>query len=408
MYEVLKPSIYNDFFKEERKKRKLTLQDLSKQIHYSIGLISAFENDPDILNNDKLSIFLLFYGYDIDYLHNFDEQLTALVNNYTHNILYSYKDLIIKSYENLSNFFNQYNDNILFLGIKLFRFIYNIFLYRMNEATVDLSDVKNMDIFSKHIEAIKNIYLGRYYMTILQYQAAIPYLTNHIFTEITDLNIIGFRNISLSTSYMRTKKIALAIQYCNEAISCYTATNNYIRLLNTNIDKGNQLLKIKDYQGALEVNNQALKSIGDDYLPEKRTFLHNNAFIYMMQNKYDKAVKCYEIMPISEMRVLHWYSYMICLVEVGDTKKAKEIWLEWKDCSDPYCHRIFEIYGAYFEHNSLVKLNSDTINLLKKFRNTLDAFDIEFLHVLIAHHYKKLNMYKKSMEYLEKLRELDF
>lgn len=409
MYEVYNSSIYNTFIKDLRKQRALTLPKLSEQIHMSLGTLSQLENDKDILNNGKLSVLLIFYGYDIEYLNEFDKELNFLMKKFITAILYTEYEEAKLVYSNLKNFFSFYKNTTLYSAFYLCFFIYNIFFTNIIEADKVLSQLTQDNTYSKPYTAILNLYIGRYYMNRLDYDKALSYLTLPIFNEIIDLNIIGFRNISLSSCYMRKKDIASAIKYCDEAITCFTTTNNYRRLLNTNINKGNQLLKIKDYQGALKINNEALNFAKKmNYPPEIRAFLNNNAYIYMMQNKYDLAINCFKEMPKSEMRDKHYCSYMISLSENKQYDLAQEISQQRiKSCIDPYLKRTFEVYHDFFIHQSLLKLNKDLITLLKDFKNSVDMFEIEFLHVLIAKHYKELNLYKNSMEYLEKLRELD-
>jgi len=410
VYEVYKPIIYNDFFKEERKKRNLTLQDLSKQIHYSLGLLSQLENDTDILNNGKTSILLIFYGYDIEYLNRFNKELNNLIKRFINALLYMDKSEVKKSYDNLSNFFCPYQDSVLYTIFIDCQFIYNVFFYNYRFAEHFIPSLSSAQYYSDYFLAILKIYLARHHIQFMNYETAIEYLTDPVFNKLSDMNIQGFRNISLSTCYLRTKKIGQSIHFCDEAITCFNSTSNYKRLLNTNIDKGNQLLKIKDYQGALELNNKVLEAAKRlKYNQEIRSLLNNNAYIYMLQNKYEDALACFEEMPKEEMKEKHYCSYVVCLVETGREEEALSLSTIWvQECVNPYLKATYKAYHQYLMNHDLRKLNTALIKIVRNFKDSIDMFEIEYLYVLIAHHYKKLNMFKSCMEYLEKLRELDF
>ena len=150
VYEVYKPIIYNDFFKEERKKRNLTLQDLSKQIHYSLGLLSQLENDTDLLNNGKTSILLIFYGYDIEYLIRFNKELNNFIKRFINALLYMDKSEVKKSYDNLSNFFYPYQDSVLYTIFIDCQFIYNVFFYNYRFAEHFIPSLSSAQYYSDY------------------------------------------------------------------------------------------------------------------------------------------------------------------------------------------------------------------------------------------------------------------
>ena len=410
VYEVYKPIIYNDFFKEERKKRNLTLQDLSKQIHYSLGLLSQLENDTDLLNNGKTSILLIFYGYDIEYLNRFDKELNRLMNDFTNSILYINDEMVITNYKKLENFFLPYKNSILYTGFYLCDFIYNLYFFDYAKANYCYNQLSIDHYYSDTYFALLHLYLARYFIHLSKYDLAINHLTLSVYNTISNTDIIGFSNASLSACYMHKKEIGLAMKCSEEAILCFTSTNNYRRLLNTNINKGNQLLKIKDYQGALKLNNKVLETAKKlNYHFEIRALLNNNAYIYMLQNKYEDALACFEEMPKEEMKEKHYCSYVVCLVETGREEKALSLSTIWvQECVNPYLKATFKAYHQYLMNHDLRKLNTTLIKIVRNFKNSIDMFEIEYLYVLIAHHYKKLNMFKSCMEYVEKLRELDF
>ena len=129
----------------------------------------------------------------------------------------------------------------------------------------------------------------------------------------------------------------------------------------------------------------------------------------MLQNKYENALACFEEMPKEEMKEKHYCSYVVCLVETGREEESLSLSTIWvQECVNPYLKATFKAYHQYLMNHDLRKLNTALIKIVRNFKDSIDMFEIEYLYVLIAHHYKKLNMFKSCMEYLEKLRELDF
>lgn len=410
MYDVYNPSIYNAFIKELRQKHNLTIRDFSKKIHYSIGLLSEIENDPDLLNNGKLSVLLTYYGYDIDYLYYFDRNLTTHFNAFTHALLYMEDDALEQQFTSLLSFFSQYEDTILYLCCDVCHFLYHVYKFNTLSAQQNLSFLNNMEHFSNAVLPLVKIYLGRYYIKKKQYNLALNYLNTNTYSDGIDDNIRGLSQLTLSTYYLRNNDIFTSIAYCDSAISSFTKTQNYRRLVNINIIKANQYLKIKDFKSSLSLNELTLKIINDkNYSMEKRSVLNNIAYIYMIQNKYDKAIFCFENMPKEHMKDKHFYSYMICLTELEKYELAESICHEWiSKTNNGYTRQGFMIFSHYFIHKDLLKLNRQLIKLLNNYINEIDQFEIELLYNIIAYHYKKLNKYKSAMEYLEKLKELNY
>ena len=411
MNSVYSSKIYNLFLKEERKKRNLKIEDLSHQINFSTGFISQLENHPDILNNDNISLLLNFYGYDIYYLKNFNEKLNQYMNTFVESLLYIDDAKVKESLNQIELFLNNYKNQELYHVYYLSHFIYNIYFFDYEKANYYLDFItSHEEYYSKKYQALLKIYLARYYLQIMDYNKALLLLSSPIFNEINDRNIIGFRFISLSTCCMHKRNIGNAIKYCDEAIGHFTSTNNYRRLLNTNISKANQSLKTKDYETYINFNNtvlQSAQSLNLEY--ETMTLLHNNAFAYMMQNNYEKALTYYSKININHMMESHFCSYIICLAETSYFDKASTLSSKWlKQAANPYYKILFEIYHNYSLTKNTLKLNKDLIRVYKHYSKSINRFEKEFLLVLISYHYKKLNMYKSAMEYLEKLRELDF
>ena len=61
MNQVFSPSIFNQFLKEERKKRNLTISQLSETLNQSTGYISKLENSDFIVGNPKIEPLLQVY-----------------------------------------------------------------------------------------------------------------------------------------------------------------------------------------------------------------------------------------------------------------------------------------------------------------------------------------------------------
>ena len=209
---------------------------------------------------------------------------------------------------------------------------------------------------------------------------------------------------------MRIKEIPKSISHCEYAINIFTKTNNQRRLLNTNITVSNQYLKIRNYPQALKINLENLEHIKNlNYDIEKRTIINNIIYIYMVNNDYSQAVNYCKLIPMEMMSENHLRDYMICLMETGDLFTAKKICQLGKEkAKSEYYSKQFNIFNKYFESKDLKKLNSSLIKLLDKNNNKIDKFEIEYLYILISYHFKILNQYKKSLFYLEKVKQFDF
>jgi len=308
MYDVYNPSIYNAFLKELRQKHNLTIRDFSKKIHYSIGLLSEIENDPDLLNNGKLSVLLTYYGYDIDYLYHFDQYLNQLFPQFVHGVLYIDDTLVEQTFKELTLYFENYQNCVLYKIFELCKFIYTLYWDNNYEGNID-ELINNRVFYSPIPSSLCTIYIGRFFQIRRDFEQSFVYLCQALSKQTNDDNINGLLNFFLSTYYVHTKDIITSIKLCEQAVNYFSKAQNYRRLINTNITRGNQYLKIRDYKTALVLNNDTLKiAIENKYLMEQRSILNNLTYIFMMQNKYDEAILCFENMPKEYMKDKHFYS----------------------------------------------------------------------------------------------------
>ena len=134
MYEVYTPIVYNNFLKSERKKRKLKLEELSKQIHYSLGFVSQLENSIDPLCNEKISILFSFYNYESNYLISFDKQLTELMDSFIQEIFLINDAGVNASFNQLKLFFSKHSNEELLPAYHLVQFIYHLYFYSEEKA----------------------------------------------------------------------------------------------------------------------------------------------------------------------------------------------------------------------------------------------------------------------------------
>ena len=177
MYNFYAESIYNLYLKEERKKRNLKLEDLSKSLSFSLGFVSQLENSINILNNDKISVLLTFYGYDKDYLSRFNQTVNKLMSKFCHHLLYMENQMVKESYNEMEEFFSNYKNTSLeqiFLSCK---FIYNVYFNDANTAKEYLPPVTHFQYYGEYFLAILNIYIARYHMLCMNYEKSIETLT---------------------------------------------------------------------------------------------------------------------------------------------------------------------------------------------------------------------------------------
>ena len=410
MYNLYQPSVYNRFVKDLRKKNNMSIQDFSVLSSYSPASISLFENDVDILNNDKLPYILSFYQLSKDELFEFDQVITKLVENFVHDAVFLNDDSIHQTKKKIDLYMKKYESTALYSIQYLIEFIYNLYNYLPinNKLVKKIEDC--CQYFVPKYKALFKIYLGAYYLEKKDFSLSKTNLDEASFYLSKEPSFECLYHYFLASYYIFTSDVPKSIYHCEEAIVLFSKSQNFNRLANSNVITANQYLKLKDYKKALSINhevlNLALKS--NDHFSLKVAY-NNISFIYMMQSNFIKAEEYLEKIPKEYMKEKYYCSYLICLAENENYELGISMCKAgFFESTTPYYKYMFKIYNDYFQDKNLKKLAKNIEKAFDKFDDYLDNFEKEFLCVLLGNQYKRLGNIKKALEYYEKLHKLNY
>jgi len=410
MYELYQRIIYNEFLKEQRKKRKLTIAHISKKISYSPGAISLIENNNDLLSNTKVSFLLKEYGYDQDFLIQFDYDISKLFDKFINAILFVKSEYIEEAFHDIKNYLIPHKDSVLYSSYYLAEFIYlrHTKNYTNNNTFVFLCN--HINLFNEKYQSLIFIYCISYSVYNKNLMEAKKYFDKASSAVAIDKSFEGMYHYFSASYYIWMNDIPNSIYHCEKAISLFTKSQNYKRLVGTNIIVANQYLKLKQYSKSFDLNlsvyNYAIENMD---LFNQRVSLNNMGFIKMMQSEFDEAASYFQKIPEEYLKENHYQSYMICLGEIDDIENCKRVCLEGKQIAiTPYYQYMFKIYEKYTDDGNLKRLSAKIEKVFEKYDDYLDIFEREFLCVLLGNQYKKLGNIKKALEYYEKLHELSY
>ena len=273
----------------------------------------------------------------------------------------------------------------------------------------------NKMLDTKHLYTSKYLvlmysYLGIYYRDTHNFSLSKQYFDLATFYLNADKTYEDMFHYFTASYYIWTDDIPKSIYHCEKAISLFTNSQNYKRLVGTNIIVANQYLKLKQYSKSFDLNlsvyNYAIENMD---LFNQRVSLNNMGFIKMMQSEFDEAASYFQKIPEEYLKENHYQSYMICLGEIDDIENCRRVCLEGKQIAiTPYYQYMFKIYEKYTDDGNLKRLSAKIEKVFEKYDDYLDIFEREFLCILLGNQYKKLGNIKKALEYYEKLHELSY
>jgi len=403
MYNVLKSTAYNDFLKQERKKNNLSTKDLSYLIPFSTGLINKIENSDNPLNFHNINYLFEFYGYQPNQIQEYDSSIQTLLNNFISAIVYLDDEKVNNTYNNILEISKDFKSTSLYIPCSLCEFVYSkYYVLPLNESNVEFL-ISNINYLCEKYQSLANMYLANYYEQKLDYLNAKEYFDKCLFNISKDSSLEDMYHYFLSNYYMQTNNLSLSINHRERAINLFGKTKNYRRIVNLLIQQGTQFIYSGNYKNAISSYDNALNSAKDNgFELEINLILHNVAFVYMLQNQYDKAAEYLSKKPLSLLTQKNCHAYMISLVNSNQLEKAKQICELGKTLGDnKYYLSFFETYESYFESLDLLLLAKNIEKILKKFIHQISILEIQFLHILLAYLNKKLGRYKKTTEHLE-------
>ena len=410
MYSLYTPQAYNLYLKNLRKDQNISIKDMSKNLNYSTATISHIENSKDILNNEKLNVYLNHFKLESSVLLDFDIRIYELFNDFISAIEYIEEDGIEESYMNIVEYLSPYKNTVLYSVYYLVNFIYCMVNYQSISNEVFAGLLNSIDYFTVEQKSIAEIYMGVYYFERKDYDQSKLHFDNASFYLSKNSKFSGLYHYFIASYYIFTSDLGNSIAHCEQAISIFLKSHNFKRLTNTNIIIGNQHLKSKNYTLALQTNKELLDlAYKNNDLFSQRVALNNIAYIYMLNCDFESAIDCFEKMPESKMQASHYCSYVICLAETNQNEKGISICEKWTpSTTNAYYKQLFKCYYQNFKKNDYKKLSKEIEKTYYKYQKEIDDFDKEFIFILLSYRFKKEGNTKKALEYFEKLYQLNY
>ena len=282
---IFSNQLYGLLIKNLRQTHQLSLTDLSKKVYLNPSTISRLETTPNS-SYDKYESIFTYFNIDRKFIDKAENELSSAFIQFMQAIIDISPD-VTKCYLNLQNNFKEYKNSIFSFIFDLSDFIYSYF--NLDYITLDYQSFLNsIDLLSDEYQAYAYIYIAQYLTKQGNFDNVLPFFEQAKIKSTYSIQATAFLSYFLSSFYLKTNDYINSLKEIEKSANLFLELQNYNRLINLNIKKGNQLRYIHLYQKALDNDLSTLSKINDyPHLNiEKYAILNNIAWTYILMENY--------------------------------------------------------------------------------------------------------------------------
>lgn len=382
--------------RNERKKRNLTVVQLSEETNYSRSYLSRIENGAEV---DESVYINILNNFGIKHYTEVEcENYSKLLSDIMLDLIYlrCSKDKLEKILLEIE----PYKYSSIYAKYMILKLMYYV-LFIESENKEKMKFIDEIDelsyLFSAQEQQVINDYLG-YELINKDSNAAKEYFT----TALT----FGIHNYSTSILYYhigilnyRQNNLCEALYFCMKAHDRFSLELNHIRLFYTQLHIANIFSISCNYDQANIIYERLLKStiISD----EDKTIIYSN-----MSWNYYKAGNFNEALSYSMLQSSKNYAYYFHMVMIYNALDDKEeicnLLKETKQLKlNELQTNIFNILETEFiTHDKNIKYLSLLLNTYENARNSDEADILSILNNFIVTYYEENRQYKEANYYL--------
>ena len=394
---IFSNQLYGLIIKNLRQTHQLSLTDFSKKVYLNPSTISRLETTPNS-SYDKYESIFTYFNIDRKFIDKAENELSSAFIQFMQAIIDISPD-VTKCYLNLQNNFKEYKNSIFSFIFDLSDFIYSYF--NLDYITLDYQSFLNsIDLLSDEYQAYAYIYIAQYLTKQGNFDNVLPFFEQAKIKSTYSIQATAFLSYFLSSFYLKTNDYINSLKEIEKSANLFLELQNYNRLINLNIKKGNQLRYIHLYQKALDNDLSTLSKINDyPHLNiEKYAILNNIAWTYLLMEDYKNALYYLKQISIKRKTNNHFFDEAICNIMLGNDNEALRICIqEIKTTSNKQMDYVLLKWLKEFLND---KQNKQLLIKYKKFYNQykhqLSNLDREYYLKLLMHFYIEQKSYKNA------------
>ena len=394
---IFSNQLYGLLIKNLRQTHQLSLTDLSKKVYLNPSTISRLETNPNS-SYDKYESIFTYFNIDRKFIDKAENELSSAFIQFMQAIIDISPD-VTKCYLNLQNNFKEYKNSIFSFIFDLSDFIYSYF--NLDYITLDYQSFLNsIDLLSDEYQAYAYIYIAQYLTKQGNFDNVLSFFEQAKIKSTYSIQATAFLSYFLSSFYLKTNDYINSLKEIEKSANLFLELQNYNRLINLNIKKGNQLRYIHLYQKALDNDLSTLSKINDyPHLNiEKYAILNNIAWTYLLMEDYKNALYYLKQISIKRKTNNHFFDEAVCNIMLGNDNEALRICIqEIKTTSNKQMDYVLLKWLKEFLND---KQNKQLLIKYKKFYNQykhqLSNLDREYYLKLLMHFYIEQKSYKNA------------
>ena len=394
---IFSNQLYGLLIKNLRQTHQLSLTDFSKKVYLNPSTISRLETTPNS-SYDKYESIFTYFNIDRKFIDKAENELSSAFIQFMQAIIDISPD-VTKCYLNLQNNFKEYKNSIFSFIFDLSDFIYSYF--NLDYITLDYQSFLNsIDLLSDEYQAYAYIYIAQYLTKQGNFDNVLSFFEQAKIKSTYSIQATAFLSYFLSSFYLKTNDYINSLKEIEKSANLFLELQNYNRLINLNIKKGNQLRYIHLYQKALDNDLSTLSKINDyPHLNiEKYAILNNIAWTYLLMEDYKNALYYLKQISIKRKTNNHFFDEAVCNIMLGNDNEALRICIqEIKTTSNKQMDYVLLKWLKEFLND---KQNKQLLIKYKKFYNQykhqLSNLDREYYLKLLMHFYIEQKSYKNA------------
>lgn len=398
-------------YKIHRKKRQITLEEVSNSVKMSTTKLSDFENGKTQLEESQIK--QLYHCIEMKYQNNEQD-----IQKFQESFCTFYKNIIMyeaceASYECVTVYKQSIRTTAYYIQYVLAELIYGAY----NENAYDYKEI--IDLIQSHFEYLndnqKQIYydtVGVYYKNKYQYDKALYYFDK--------VSIFGNESVTAMMYYHKTKilsnqgNLTEALESIKDAKMCFDKHVNMKRSLLCNGMIAKLYVRLGAYKKGIEAYKQCIYYMKPLSFTNDLIAVHNNlTWTYVLKQDFEQAIKISnQTLELCHNHALIYFFQAYSYHNLGQDEHAVQAIKKAKEClKTNECTRYMKaMIQAYSFILSDKKSSNDKIKKLEialKEAEKCHDFQIElFVMKLLIEQYEYLEDEKNIILYQNRMIEI--
>ena len=394
---IFSNQLYGLLIKNLRQTHQLSLTDFSKKVYLNPSTISRLETTPNS-SYDKYESIFTYFNIDRKFIDKAENELSSAFIQFMQAIIDISPD-VTKCYLNLQNNFKEYKNSIFSFIFDLSDFIYSYF--ERNYTTLNYQPFLNsIDLLLDEYQAYVYIYIAQYLEFRKNMDEALKYFDKAKQKSQENKQVQAFYYYMISRYFLNKNNTIKSLIYAEKSTNLFLELQNFNRLINLNIRKGNQYRNIHNYTYALQIDLTTLSKINNfPHLNlEKKVLLNNIAWTYILMENYEDALKYLELIDSTKRSYNQYVEMVTCLIMLKKYDLALKICNEGLTITKgkKIDFEFLQWFKNYLQDKQSKKLLVKYRNIYENYKYQLSNLDATHFLKILMQFYIEQKSYKNA------------